>query len=253
MSAIQYNSTEEIKDRKMAIVYSFGGILLFLLLAMFIYLTPPIPKDVPPLNSDEVVEEFVLDNVSVQQSGGSNGGGTPSNDRIAKPTPQTSQYLTQSSSDVKINSGKSNNHSVENSQNTSSTSAKSEDPFGTGGIGGGKGGGKGKGDLFGKGNGEGNGEGDGFGDGPGGKERVRKNNINMNHIETATNIIIRLKLTVNANGEVVAVTATSITPKSTPSNIVAEVKNTAKEQLRFNEKPGAPLETAWYTVQIAAQ
>lgn len=133
------------------------------------------------------------------------------------------------------------------------TSPYVQDYFGTGGMGGGKGRGMGKGDLYGKGNGGGDGEGYGFGDGQGGKERERMNNINTNHIKTATTLVIRLKLTINEVGKVVDVATISIIPNSTPRNIIEEVKNIVKEQLRFSEKPGAPLETAWHTVRITPQ
>jgi hypothetical protein len=81
--------------------------------------------DTPPLRSDEVIEEFQIDNVELEQvAGGSRGGGTPGSGRIAPPADQTERVATASQSDFSHNSGNSNNHNSHNGTNATSTTSQ---------------------------------------------------------------------------------------------------------------------------------
>ena len=242
---------ENPKDRQFSVLVSLAILLVLLLLSLFItfYVNPPLPVDTPPLNSDEVIEEFMLDNVEVQSNPGGAGGGTPTPDKIDAPKPQSEKFVTQSVSDTKLFSGKSNNQNADNSLNTSSSTQRSTNPFGDGGDGGGKGGGSGSG--FGSDSGTGNGQGgSGSGDGTG---RKRLNNPSVDHIETDVDVTINLKLTVNANGEVISANNLASKTTTTDQRIINQVISAVKNQVRYNKDPDAGLVSVFLTVRVNAK
>jgi hypothetical protein len=59
--------------------------MILILLAYFttFYIQNAVPADVPPIKSDEVIEEFIVENVEIKDISGSAGGGTPTNDKVA--------------------------------------------------------------------------------------------------------------------------------------------------------------------------
>jgi hypothetical protein len=248
MLAIQTSDLEELKDRKVAIATSTLSILIFILITFFttFFINPPLPADVPPLKSDEVIEEFMIDNVKLQQESGGSGGGTPSNDKVDVPKPQSEKYLTQQTSDTKLFSGQSNNNTANNSNNTSSTTQKSDNPFGTGGDGGGQG--SGSGGKFGNDQGTGGAGPGGNGNGEG---RIRLNDPKVDQIKTNVNVIIYLKLTVNAEGNVVSAVSTSKTT-TTDQRIINQVIAAVKSQVKYNKDAGSGLVTVFTTVRINA-
>jgi hypothetical protein len=252
MLAINNNDLEESKDRKMAIIWSSVSLTILALLAFFtsFLVDPPLPEDVPPLKSDEVIEAFMLDNVELEDDAGSSGGGgTPSDDKVSDPAPQTQQFVTSSKSDVKVNSGKSSNNTATNSNNPSTTTLRSTNPFGTGGDGGGSG--SGSGGKFGNDEGNGN-DGTGGGNGNGnGKNRIRMNDAKVDDIKTNVNVKIHLKLTVNENGEVVSAASTSKTT-TTDQRIINLAKSAVMRQVRYNKDPGSGLVIQYYTIGISA-
>lgn len=252
MLAINNNDLEESKDRKMAIIWSSVSLTILALLAFFtsFLVDPPLPEDVPPLKSDEVIEAFMLDNVELEDDAGSSGGGgTPSDDKVSDPAPQTQQFVTSSKSDVKVNSGKSSNNTAQNSNNPSSTTQKSTNPFGTGGDGGGSG--SGSGSRFGNDEGNGN-DGTGGGNGSGnGKNRIRLNDAKVDDIKTNVNVKLHFKLTVNENGEVVAAASTSKTT-TTDQRIINQAKSAIMRQVRYNKDPGSGLVIQYLTIGISA-
>ena len=81
MYSITYQNENENQERKIAIVAASLTISFVLIAACFIrlFIQAPLPKDLPPLRSDEVIEEFVIDNVEIAQTGGHEGGGTENN------------------------------------------------------------------------------------------------------------------------------------------------------------------------------
>jgi hypothetical protein len=241
---------ENPKDRQFSIIVSVVilMVLFFLLHILTFFVNPPLPIDTPPLNSDEVIEEFMIDNVEVQQNAGGSGGGTPTPDRIDAPKPQLEKFATQSKADTKIFSGQSNNQNTNNSNNSSSSTQKSTNPFGDGGNGGGKGGGSGSG----FGNDSGNGSGPGSGDGSG-AGRTRLNNPSVDHIETDVNVTINLKLTVNGNGEIVSASNIASRTTTTDQRIINQVITAVKSQVKYSKDPGAGLVTMFLTVKVNAK
>lgn len=249
MYAIQYTDPKESKDTKVAILVTGISLSMLILIAYFIkfLVLPTVPEDIPPLNSDEVIEEFMIDNVELQSEAGGSGGGTPTNDRIDKPTPQSEKFVTSAKSDIKVNQGNSNNHNTNNSNNTSSSTSRSDNPFGDGGTGGGAGGGTGG--RFGNDSGTG-------ANGPGGSgsgsARTRLNDPNVDHIETNVNVTVYLKLTVNEDGNVVGVSNIANKTTTTDQRIIDQVKSAVKSQVKYNRNEGAALKEVYLTVKLNA-
>jgi hypothetical protein len=84
-------------DRKKAIIIAASSLTFLLLLTYFITfnISPAVPDDLPPIKSDEVIEEFMLDNAEIlTTSEGGGGGGTPSDAPIDEPKEQTREFLT---------------------------------------------------------------------------------------------------------------------------------------------------------------
>jgi hypothetical protein len=251
MHVINLDDFEDKGERKKALIIAASSIVVFLIVSYFItfHIKPAIPVDLPPLNSDEVVEEFMIDNVELTSEEGGGGGGTPSNAPIDEPKEQTREFLTSSESDIKVNSGKSQNQNSENSNNTSSTSTQSDNPFASGGTGGKEGAGKGK--FGGVGNG-GDGEGSGSGGGGGGS-RVRLNDPILPQYRTDIDSKVYLQLTINGNGEVV--NAKCIKSKSTCSDpsIINDVIRQVIKQVKYKKDPNTALAITYITLNIDAQ
>jgi len=135
-----------------------------------------------------------------------------------------------------------------NSNNTNSSTQKSINPFGDGGNVGGKGGGSGTG----FGNDSGNGSGPGTGDGSG-AGRTRLNNPSVDHIETDINVTINLKLTVNANGEIVSASNIASKTTTTDQRIINQVISAVKSQVKYSKDLDAGLITMYLTVKVNAK
>ncbi len=251
MHVLNLDDFEDKGERKKAVIIASSSIVAFLILTYFItfHIKPAIPVDLPPLNSDEVVEEFMIDNVELTSEDGGGGGGTPSNSPIDEPKEQTREYLTSNESDIKVNSGKSQNQNSDNSNNPSSTSTQSDNPFASGGTGGKEGAGKGK--FGGVGNG-GNGE-DGPGTGGGGGTRVRLNDPTLPQYNTQYDSKVYLQLTINGNGEVI--NAKCIKSKSTCSDqsIINDVIRQVMKQVKYKKDPNTALAITYITLNIDAQ
>ncbi|MCE3296911.1 MAG: hypothetical protein K0R65_2625 [Crocinitomicaceae bacterium] len=243
----------QLKDKKIGFISS-SAFLLLLCLGLYIYTLKPYrePKEVVQA---EVFMEIPLEAYhEIPPRGskvGGGGGGTPSNDPVDNPKPQTEKIITNSNGEVKTHSGQSNNQNANNSQNTSTSTQKAENPFGDGGDGGGKGGGRGKGTGFGR--DEGTGSGSGGGDGDASKPRVRLNDPNNDNISSSQSCKVCLKLSINAQGDVVR--AENLTSKTTTTNqtVINQVISNVKNQVRYNKKEGASLEQVYLTVNISAK
>jgi len=241
---------EESKDRKVGVITS-GSTMLIMIIALYFttfFVSPPLPIDIPPLRSDEVIEEFQIDNVELESGGGS-GSGTPSNDRVDTPKEQSQHYVTQNSSNTHVFSGNSNNNTGHNATNGSSTTTQSNNPFGTGGDGGGNGSGSGTG----FGNDAGNG-----GEGPGGNGngngtgRTRLNNLNTDHIKSSENASIYLILTINAEGKVVSAKSISSKTTTTDTRLINQFISAVKDQIKYNKDPGAGLVSVYFSAKLIA-
>jgi len=251
MEIFQITHKDEIKDQQIALVASFLSITLLLVASYFItfYIYAPVPKDIPPFKSDEVIQEFLIDNVTVQQDGGSSGGGTATNDKLDTPKEQVQQVLTGNSNiDVKVNSGNSNKTNGNNTQNGPSTSQRGNNPFGSGGSGGGTG--AGNGPFGGNGSGEGNGEGNGVGDG---RNRIRMNDPKLPEYAIDFDSKINLKLTINANGDVVNASYIRSIGTTIDLKIINEVIREVIKQVHYKKDKDAGLAITYLTVSLHAR
>jgi len=252
MHVLNLDDFEDKVERKKAVIIAASSIVVFLIVSYFVtfHIKPAIPVDLPPLNSDEVIEEFMIDNVELTSEDGGGGGGTPSNSPIDEPKEQTREYLTSNESDIKVNSGKSQNQNSDSSKNKTSTSTQAQNYFNpSGGTGGKEGAGKGK--FGGVGNG---GEGEnGPGAGGGGGTRVRLNDPTLPQYNTQYDSKVYLQLTINGNGEVV--NAKCIKSKSTCSDqsIINDVIRQVIKQVKYKKDPNTALAITYITLNIDAQ
>lgn len=233
------------KDRNYGII---SAIVLLILIFIYLFLKTFQMADPPPrdfiMKAETVIDELVLENLKVE---GGSGGGTPSDDKVAEPTPQTQQVITKPKNPkTQTTTGQSSHTTTPNSQNTSTTTQQSNDPFGSGGKDGKDGGGSGG--PFGNDAGAG-------GTGPGGpgngEGRIRLNDPEVDHIATNVNVTIYLKLTINADGNVVSAISTSKTT-TTDQRIINQVIAAVKNQVKYNKDSGAGLSTTFLTVKVNA-
>lgn len=239
-------------DRKKAVIIAASSLTFLLILTYFItfHISPAVPEDLPPIKSDEVIEEFMLDNAEIlTTSEGGGGGGTPSDSPIDEPKEQTREFLTSSQSETSVNSGKSQNQNSDKSNNPSSTSTKSDNPFASGGTGGKEG--AGKGPFGGVGNG-GDGE-DGSGSGSGGGTRIRLNDPILPQYNTNFDSKVYLQLTINGNGEVI--NAKCIKSKTTCNDqtIINDVVKQVIKQVKYKKDPTTALAITYLTITVDAQ
>lgn len=236
-----------IDKRKGAIASAVIMLLLFiyLMLTTFEMADPP-PKD-PILKTETVIpEELILKNLKVE---GGSGAGAASNDPIDDPKPLTEEVITKTSNpDTKVNTGKGKNTTDPNSKETNTTTQQSNDPFASGGNGTGNDGGSGN--TFGSdaGSGTGGNTGNGSGDG-----RIRLNDPNVEDLKSNIDATIHLKLTIDAEGNVVG--ASNISAKTTTTNqiLINRVISEVKRQVKYNKQSGAPLAKVYLSVSIKAQ
>lgn len=260
MITLEIHNNESKKDRKVALFSSVGSILLFIIITILIKFTisPPLPIDLPPLKSDEVIEEFIVErtNLEVTDEGGSAGmeGGSASNHKLDDPQEQTEEILTQTSNpDNQVFSGKSENHNTDNNNTNKSTStAKSTNPFGSGGSGGEKGAGRGGDGPFGKDNGSGTGEG-GDGHGSGLTRRDPRQRLSdPAPVESNYSGIVVLMVTINAEGSVVKASNINGESTITDARIINQYISNVKSSVRFNKMPGTKPQNQKITISVKA-
>ena len=239
MTTIRWQNTDENKERKIAIVASAMFISFLLISSYFIrlFIHIPLPVDLPPLRSDEVIEEFKIDkeDIEIAQTGGSSGGGTENNAPV-------NQVKTTNPS---VLEGNDFNGPPKNGTNTASN------PFGTNGTGGGNG--TGNGSLNGPGSGEGDG-GEGIGNGPtNGIHRVRLNVPILPKYKTDVDIKVHLKLIIDEDGKIVS--ATNITSKTTTidQRIIDGVIKEVIKQVKYKKQKGVGLQFTYLSPKILAQ
>ena len=240
MTTIRWQNTDENKERKIAIVASAMFISFLLISSYFIrlFIHIPLPVDLPPLRSDEVIEEFKIDkeDIEIAQTGGSSGGGTENNAPV-------NQVKTTNPS---VLEGNDFSGPPKNGTNTDSN------PFGTGGTGGGNG--TGKGTLSGPGKGEGEGKEDGTNSGYGsGENRIRKNDPILDKFKTDVDITINLKLIINSSGKVVSAANIASKTTTTDNRIINGVISEVMKQVKYDEKKNARDEYVYITCKIRAQ
>jgi len=250
METYQIELEKMREDAKKSLIYSAVGLIgLFILLVIIKFdARPDQLVDTPPLRSDEVIEEFQIDNVELEEvSGGSRGGGTPSSGRIAPPADQTENVATSSRSDFSHNSGNSNNHNSNNGTNGTSTTSQSTNYFGSGGNGNGNGSGNGP---FGGPN-NGGGEGNGIGNGRGsGKGRTRQNNVDLPQYESNFDCRIGFKVQVDAEGKIVGIRTIKSVTTCVDDRTINDIKDRIKREVRYNKEPGAAIVEMDYTINL---
>ena len=226
------------KDDIKGMIASFLVSLLVLFLLFFIkYAEPDPPKITVPIPismAEEGIEEFDIHNA---------GGGTPSESIENTPDPQPSaeNIETQAESPVSVPTGNGESSSNTNQNNTPTN------PFSGNGTGGS--GTSGSGGGFGSDNGQGSGSGN-PGSGSNG-DRVRQNNLSSNPKTPNTSVCqIAMKLIIDSNGNVVAVS--EIRDKTTTTNqaLIDEVKALVKKEVKYDKRPGAANATVYYTVTV---
>lgn len=246
------------KDKRIALFYTLiSATILILLLRFSGYQipTPPLPQQILFKDAELEFLDLEIQADESQFEGGSQGSaGTPSNDPLTnKPNPQNQQVVTDNNSQTTINSGNAKRTNTDEvSQNQSTTIMKSENPFGTGG-GADHGTSSGIfGDDKGPGNGKGNGNGLDDGDGKGTGQRVRTTNIDVSNIKSNIDCTIKMRLSVNAEGNVVGVEVLPGT-STTDKNLISTVTAAVKQQIKYTKRNGAAVEKMYYTVNIKAQ
>jgi hypothetical protein len=251
MDKLQLELSSAREDAKKSLVYTSVWLVSLLLLAVIIKFDarPDQLVDTPPLRSDEVIEEFQIDNVELEEAaGGSRGGGSAGSGRIAPPAEQTERVATSRQSDFTHNSGNSNNQNSQNGTNGTSTTSRSTNLF-NGGSGNGNGSGNGP---FG-GPGSGNGDGDGIGNGRGsGKGRIRQNNVNLPRYENDFDCRIGFKVQVNAEGQVVGVRSIKSVTTCVDDRTINDIKERIKREVKYNKEPGAGIVEMDYTINLKA-
>ncbi|MGB0915298.1 MAG: hypothetical protein ACPGVI_04455 [Crocinitomicaceae bacterium] len=235
-------------DRRNGIIAAVLGMLLLLLYLWFttFEMADPPPQDVVVEATAEFPEEIILKELKVE---GGSGAGKPNDAPVEEPKPQTEQVLTKpTNEDTQVNTGQSNTTNAPNSQNENTTTTQSNDPFASGGDGTGDDGGSG--DTFGGDTGTGTTGNGGVG---GGSGRIRLNDPVINDLRSNVDVTIHLKLTIDANGNVIA--AYNIKAKTTTTNqiLINKVINEVKKQVKYNKEPGAPLAKVFMPVNIKAQ
>lgn len=230
------------KHRNAGIGVAVGCVLLALLI-LFIFtfeMADPPPREIPMKTSTSLTELEIKD---LKIETGGSGGGTPSNDPIHEPTPQTEKVLTKNKNDKSTsNTGESNKTNANNHTNTSTTTAESDDPFAEGGQDGGQGGGRG-GKI---------GKDDGINDGyknSNAKNRIRLNDPKCADIEVQYVTRISLKLTVDENGRVIDARSTSKT-KTTDQRLISKVINEVLRDVKYNKDPKTNHLIMWLTFDI---
>ncbi len=230
------------KHRKVGIAVALGCVLLALLI-LFIFtfeMADPPPREIP-MNTTTSLTDLEIKDLKIETGGA--GGGTPSNDPIHEPTPQTEKILTKKKNDKSsTNTGESNKTNANNHTNTATTTTQNDDPFATGGDGGGQGGGRGG--KFGPDNGNNDGKGNSD---P--KTRIRQNDPNVDNIEVKRVIRVNLQMTIDENGQIVTARSTSKTT-TTDQRIINRVISEVKRQVRYNKDPDTSPVTVYLTVEL---
>lgn len=234
------------RDKRWGIITS--GIVMLLVviyMLMFYFIIPDPPPVNPPLRADAEIEDIVLEELQVE-AGGAGAAGAASDDPVKPPQPQVENVLTNPESPVETNSGSSNQtNTTKPTDNTASTTTTGTSPFGGNNSGNNSGSGTG---TFGSDTGK-----EGSGGGPStasGAGRVRYNEISTDEIYTSSTVIVKLILTIDAEGRVVDARCLTSQTTTTDQRIINQVIYAARTQLKYNPEPGAGLQSVYYTAKI---
>lgn len=231
----------EKTDNRKGIIASIVYLILLLFILFFVTYSEPDPPKVtvaiPIILGDDGLTDFEIDNA---------GGGAPSaeTDPVPQPVENPKEQPTQTEeSPVRTPTGTG----TTNSQNTSSESSSAPNPFSGSGSGGS--GSSGSGGGFGSDTGPGTGSGD-PGRGIAGN-RVRLNDLKTqpktpNHEQCQIALILR----VDAQGKVLRVDVDRNNTTTTNQRLIDEVIGLTKNEVKYKEKPGAQVESVYYTITV---
>lgn len=244
--------TKDSDKRNGMITSAVVTVVIIVLMKFFHYtIADPPAKDIPLIASTEMTE-LELEKLVVESGGSSGSQGTPSDDPVEpKPKPQTEKVITKTESKTEVQTGKSTKTNANNPDNTPTTVKAAPNPFGSGG---GSNQGEGSG-VFGKDDGPYRGGSSGKGGGGEGEstgDRIRLNNINTEGLEFNQTCTIVLKLTINAEGDVIRTEVISGRTTTTDQRIINQISSLVKQQIRYNKKPGAALEKIALSLNIKA-
>lgn len=242
-----------VADQKKGAIVSFVVMVLVFLVLRFTYYTmaDPPAEDIPLVAETEITQIELAE--LVIESGGSQGGaGTPSDDPVdVKPKPQTEKVITRRESKTSVKTGQSTRTNGDNPDNTATTLRHVPDPFGGGGNA--KSGtrsgtfGSDEGVYQGGGNGT-----EGDDKGSGGKGRVRLTNVNTDNVQSDQSCTVVLKLTVNAEGDVIRAENISGRTTTADQRIINRVAELVKTQIKYSKKPGSAMEKVSLTIHLKA-
>jgi hypothetical protein len=219
------------KRRGMTVALATMLLLIGYLLIATIEMADPPPKDPIVMAETIMPDEIILKDLVIE--GGADSG-SPTDDEVAPPTPQTQEVITSNKpSDFTEPTGSSTNTNANNQTNTSSTVTQSNDPFGSGGDNGDTG----QGSTFGNSQGTGTG-GDGNGSGI---VRKRITTPIFDHLESSERATIVLVVTIDAQGNVVSATCNKSKTTTTNQILINRVIKEVRKQVKYNKDPGAPL------------
>jgi hypothetical protein len=228
------------EDDRKGMIAALLALLITLFLLFFIkYHEPDPPKvtiPIPITMSEEGIEEFEISNA---------GGGAPSavSESVTEPQASPQEQATQEESAVSVPSGSQSSSSTTSTTQTTQQSS----PFS--GTGSGGTGTSGSGGGFGPDSGPGTGPGE-PGSGTAG-ERIRKNDLMSDPKTPNTSVCeIALKLIIDSNGNVVAVSEIRDKTTTTNQSLINEVKSLVKKEVKYDARPNTANTTVYYTVTV---
>lgn len=208
------------------------------------YDTVAITLEAPPLQEIQTVK-------SPYKIEGGGGSGTPSDAPYdPTPDPMVKKQPTIDKSDSHIKAGQGNKTNSNNTKNPATS--KNPNPFahGSDGTGGGDNGGKGKGFGGDTGDGQGNGNGPGKG---GAVTRQIIRQPNTANIQSDEHCKVVLKVTINADGDVVNAVADRGASSTTNTTLINAVVAAVKREAKYSAAPGSKNITVVLTVRIRPQ
>ena len=241
MATIPIVNTIDRRNGLIAATIVMIGVIAYLLIASIEMADPP-PQDIKVEAATDLPEEIDLKDFIVEGGGAS---GSPVQDEVVKPQPQTQDVLTTDKpADASTPDGQSSHTNSNNPNNTSSTSQQSDNPFGPGGNDTGPGPSDSE---FGPSTGPSNGP------GPSGKKRVRLNDPDTSPIHSNEDARIAMVLTIDAEGNIVSISCNKSSTTTNNQNLINKVMALVKKQVKYNKDPGAALKKVALSVNIFAQ
>ena len=236
-------------DKRIGVTTSFVIVLIVFLIIRFSYymMADPPPKDIPLIATTEITE-IELEKLVIENGGASGGAGTPTDDPIdPNPQPQVEKVLTSPKSQTTIKTGEGNQTNGVDPNAKPTTLVKGKNPFG-----GGKAETGNRQGLFGKDPGSVKGN-DGIGgEGKGDNGRTKLTSLNIDDLQSNQSCKIALKLSINAEGNVVTASNIAGVTTTTDQRLINQVIELVKKQIKYNKKEGAMIEKISLIVSIQA-